>query len=259
MLKVFSIFIFLFFIIWISLVEPNIITVEKLNFNSNDIKNLKIVFVSDFHLNKFSENRLNRIVDKINEQNPDIVISGGDYAILHNVKLSLDMSKVAKILSKIKTKYGFYTVLGNHDYNKDSSDIKEAFKKYNLNVLENSNVEILHNEEPFFLAGISDMQTTFYSLDKALKNTKPPVILVSHSPDITPDAKDKVDLILSGHTHGGQVRVPFYGAIIVPSKYGKKYQVGFVDNLVYINRGLGTSILPVRFNCLPEITVIQYN
>ena len=256
--KSFLVLIIFLGLFWSFLIEPNLITIKKLTLKSEDIKGLRIVFVSDFHLNKMSELRLKRIVDKINKQNPDIVFSGGDYSIGHNPKISMNMQTVAKNLSKIQAKYGFYTVFGNHDYNKHSNYVKDSFKKYNINILENSNYHILHNNKSLFVAGISDMQTTYYSLDKALVGTKPPIILISHSPDITPSARGKVNLILSGHTHGGQVRVPLYGGIIVPSKYGKRYESGFVENLVYINRGLGTSILPIRFNCPPEITVIDY-
>ena len=234
------------------------LSVRKLTLKSNDIKGLKIVFVSDFHLSKLAKKRLQRIVDKVNEQNADIIISGGDYVINHNADISLDMDIAAKMLSSMKSKYGTYSVLGNHDYFKDNDYIKENLIKYGIKILENSNYKVDINGSPLYIAGISDMQTTFIDLNKALKDAKKPIILVSHSPDITPVAKDRVNLILSGHTHGGQFRLPFYGALIVPSKYGKKYELGYVDNIVYVTRGLGTSIIKARFNCRPEITVIEF-
>ena len=240
------------------LIEPNLIFVKKITLKSNDIKNLKIVFISDFHFSKFAYARLKRIIGIINKQNADIIISGGDYITAHNAGISMNMKYAASEISKMKSKYGIYSVLGNHDYYKDEKYVKSNLKKYGIKILENNNYELIHEGKPLFIAGISDMQTTFYNLGKALNKTYPPVILVSHSPDIIPSAENRVNLILSGHTHGGQVRIPFYGAVIVPSKYGKTYESGFINNIAYITKGLGTSILHLRFNCPPEITVIEY-
>lgn len=256
--QIFIILIFLF-IFYTALIEPNILTVKRLYITSNELPKLRIVFLSDFHLSKFAEKRLKKIVKKVNKLNPDIIISGGDYVINHDAKFSMDMDKASKELSEMKSKYGIYSVLGNHDYNKDGKYIKENLKKYGIKILENSNYKLDIEGKPLYIAGISDMQTTMIDLDKALKNTEKPVILVSHSPDITPLAKNRVNLILSGHTHGGQIRIPFYGAVLVPSKYGKRYESGFIDNIVYVSKGLGTSIIKARFNCLPEITLVEVN
>lgn len=257
-IKQIIIFIILLLAVYGFLIEPNLITVKKLTLKSDEIKDLRIVFVSDFHLSKQAKSRLDRIIKKVNEQSPDVIISGGDYVIMHNAKFSMDMDYAAKKISEMKSKYGIYSVMGNHDYHKDNKYIKQALVKNGIKVLENENEKIMHNGNPIYIAGISDMQTSFYDLDKALKGTKPPIILVSHSPDITPKAKNRVNLVLSGHTHGGQVRIPFIGPVIVPSKYGSKYASGFVDNFTYTTKGLGTSILHLRFNCPPEILVIDY-
>lgn len=239
-------------------VEPNILVIKKMTIKSDEAPKTRIVFVSDFHLSKFAGKRLKRIVNKVNEQNADIIISGGDYVINHNTKISMDMDYAASIISKMKSKYGIYSVLGNHDYYEDSKYIKNNLEKYGIKILENSNYKLDINGKPLYIAGISDMQTTMIDLDKALKNTEKPIVLVSHSPDITPFAKNRVNLILSGHTHGGQIRIPLYGAVIVPSKYGKRYESGFLENIVYVTKGLGTSIIKMRFNCLPEIVVIDF-
>lgn len=257
-LKQILIFIILIFGIYAFLIEPNLITVKRLTLKSDDIKNLRIVFVSDFHLSKFAFLRLKRLVNIVNNQNPDIIISGGDFVIMHSAKASMNLDKIASNLAKMNSKYGTYTVLGNHDYYRDGKIIKEALKKSGIKILENSNEKLDINGQTLYVAGVSDMQTTYYDLDKALLNTEPPVILVSHSPDITPSAKERVNLILSGHTHGGQVRIPFFGAVIVPSKYGKKYESGFIENVLYVTKGIGTSMLHLRFNCAPEVVVIDY-
>ncbi len=259
-MKIYKIILYLLFFIllYAFLAEPNLITVKTINLKSDDIKNLKIVFLSDFHFSRFAPFRLKRLVNKVNALNPDIIISGGDYVIAHRASLSMDLDKMISALSKMKSKYGIYSVLGNHDYFRDSKIIIEKLRQYGITVLENSNTAINADGKPLFIAGISDMQTTYYSLDKALLNTKPPVILVSHSPDIFPEAKGRVNLILAGHTHGGQVRIPFWGALIVPSEYGKAFESGFIEKLMFVGRGIGTSFLHVRFNCPPEIVVINY-
>lgn len=105
------------------------------------------------------------------------------------------------------------------------------------------------------------MQTAFPDVSKALKDTKSPRILLSHTPDIYYDVEEEVDLILAGHTHGGQICIPFFGAPVVPSKYGSKFAERIINdgkNLMIITKGLGTSILPVRINSVPEIVVIEY-
>lgn len=258
-IKPFLILALIFIFLYALLFEPNTLEIKHISFNFPKIKNLKIVFLSDFHLSKFSSRRLKKIVNKVNALNPDLILIAGDYTVMHSAYASLDLDKAVSIISKMNSKYGIYSVLGNHDYFKDGDFIKSKFKNSKIQILENSNVKLNINSKPLYIAGISDMQTTHYDLDSALKGVESPVILLSHSPDITPKAKDKVNLILSGHTHGGQVRIPFFGAVIVPSKYGKKYEYGLVDNIVYVTKGLGTSVLPLRFNCRPEITVIEFN
>ena len=94
----------------------------------------------------------------------------------------------------------------------------------------------------------------------ALIGTEHPTILLSHSPDIYYDVHEKVELILAGHLHGGQVYLPLIGALIVPSKYGNKFVRGLIaetDNKMIVTKGLGTSILPLRFGAVPEIIVIN--
>ena len=258
MFKTFSIYILLFFALYIFLIEPNLILVKKINVESDKIKNVRVVFLSDFHFSKFAFLRIKRIINKVNNQNPDIVLLGGDYAVLHNIKVSMDMNKIADNFSLIKSKYGVYSVLGNHDYNRESDFIKNKLKEKGIKILENSSYDLDIAGQKISIAGVSDMHTTYYDASKALNNAKYPVLFVSHSPDIMPEVKDKVEFIFSGHTHGGQFRIPFFGALIVPSKYGKKYESGLIENKMYVTKGLGTSIFHLRFNCAPEIVVVDF-
>ena len=89
-----------------------------------------------------------------------------------------------------------------------------------------------------------------------------PVILLSHTPDVFPEVDERIELTLAGHTHGGQVIIPFYGPIYVPSKYGKKYSKGYFEEgnkKMFVTGGIGTSVFPIRFNNFPEIIILNIN
>ena len=161
---------------------------------------------------------------------------------------------IAEELAKIKAPV--FSVLGNHDGWFDKYRVKTALENQGITVLSNSSKEF----EGIDIAGIEDLLTGMPNIENALAETVSPRILVSHTPDIYYDVKEDVDLILAGHVHGGQVRFPFIGSILVPSEYGTKFACGDYNetgNRMIVTKGLGTSILPVRFLTLPEIVVIE--
>lgn len=238
--------------IWGFFIEPNLIIVKK--YKTNDFGNKKIVFISDLHISKFDKNRLKRIVKLVNKQNPDLVISGGDYIKGHSGKNSLDISIITEELKKINAP--IISVLGNHDGKFDKYTVKKALEDSGIKVLMNSSVKF----NDIFVAGVEDLKTGTPNIETALENAEFPRILVTHNPDIYYDIKEDIDLILAGHVHGGQVRMPFYGSIIVPSMFGTKFACGEfkeTQNRMIVTKGLGTSILNVRFWCLPEIIVLE--
>ena len=125
-----------------------------------------------------------------------------------------------------------------------------------ITVLHNTNIQV----DDLYIAGVEDLKTGYSDSTVALENVQNPVILLTHNPDIYYDVEESVDLILAGHVHGGQVRIPFLGALICPSKYGTKISGGDYNdthNRMIVTRGLGTSILNVRFCNIPEIVVIE--
>lgn len=251
MFKIFAL-LFLILFIWSFFIEPNLLTVKKYKVNNLDGK--KIVFVSDFHISKGDRRRLRQIVNKINEINPDLVLSGGDFIKGHTGKTTLPIEEQAKELSKINAP--IVTVLGNHDAWYDKFRVKTALEKYGITVLHNTNTKVGN----LYIAGVEDMQTSVPEVGVALENTEFPRILLSHTPDIYYEVKEDVDLILAGHVHGGQVRLPFLGALICPSIYGTKFSSGDFQetkNRMIVTKGLGTSILTVRFNDIPEIVVLE--
>lgn len=243
-------------IIWSVFIEPNILTVKRITINDPVLKGLKIVFASDFHIKPYEMYRLKRVIRAINKQNAGIVLLGGDYVSGHKKGSSMTIDKIAAEFSRINSEYGTIAVIGNHDGWQGKEEIISELEKNNIKVLYNSNICF----DKFCISGVDDMQTGTPDLKKALPIDKKPVILLSHTPDILPDVPYSVNLTLAGHLHGGQVRLP--KAVTVPSKFGKKYANGFYDDngkKIYTTYGLGTSILPVRFNCPPEITVITFD
>lgn len=248
------IFVLLF---WAVIIEPNVLTVKHITLKNKNLSGLKFVFASDFHIKPYEKIRLKRIVHTINMQNPDIVLLGGDYVNGHKAGFTLSADKIAKELSNIKSEYGSYAVMGNHDGWQGKAPIIKAFRDNGINVLENEN----KNFDKFSIAGVEDLQTSVPDIRKALESANGEVILLSHTPDIFPDVPKEVALTLAGHTHGGQVVLPKNKAIIVPSMYGTRYAYGLKEEdgrKIFISRGLGTSIMPLRFNCFPEIVVVDF-
>ncbi|MFA5793983.1 MAG: metallophosphoesterase [Candidatus Brocadiia bacterium] len=234
-------------------IEPNWIKVTNLKLVSPKIggggKTVRIVHISDLHIESEGRREL-AAPELINSQNPQIIILTGDYLNDEKGRLYL-----ANFLSKLKAPYGIYAVPGNFEWRYKSDDILAA-----NGVLSGNNISInLDNLNVcLYLCGLNS-PTLPETLDPKQYN-----IFVFHSPDLIPEATAKgFDLYLGGHTHGGQVRLPFYGALITFSKYGKKYEMGYYKENhmnAYINSGLGMEggFAPrVRFLSRPEIAIID--
>ena len=250
-----------FLVLYSFFIEPNKLEVTNYTIQDKELSGIKIVFASDFHIKPNQQKRLEQIVNTINVQNPDIVISTGDYVSGHTQESTMHPKQIAEELSKIKTKYGFYTTLGNHDGWYDKAYIEELLEAQGINVLNNENVKLWINNKEIYIAGVEDKMTASPNIYEALENTKSPTILLTHTPDVFPKVPNVVNLTLAGHTHGGQVRLPLLGAPIVPSDYGDKYSGGYIEEKgkkLIVTRGIGVSILPIRFNCAPEIVVIEF-
>lgn len=240
--------------------EPNTLEISRYKFESSELSDVRVVFAADFHLAPDDENRLERIVGAINAQNPDIVILGGDYVNGHRKQTAMPAGRIAESLGRIKSKYGIYAVLGNHDiwYGKD--DIMQAFFQNHITVLDNRNQVLEISGHRLYLAGVADPVTEEPDIRKALEGTTSPVIFVTHSPDIFPEVPQNT-LTLAGHTHGGQIVLPWWGAPVSNSKFGQRYLQGKIvedGKTLIVSKGLGTSILPVRFLCRPEIVVVDF-
>lgn len=257
----FCFFIGILLLTWSYFIEPNRLTVQTYRFAFKELAGLRIIYLTDLHAAPHDESKLEKLVAKINAQKPDLVLLGGDYVKGHKKESALYPTQIAETLSRIQAPLGIYGVFGNHDAWYGNEEIKKAFEKHHIFLLENQSKHFVYkNGQSFDIAGIADLSTGNPQLEQTLLSTQNPVILLTHSPDIFPQIPNDVFLTLAGHTHGGQIKVPFWGAVATSSAYGKKYAEGLIEEGIkkmIVSRGIGTSILPLRFNCLPEIVIID--
>lgn len=225
---------------------------------------IRIVLLADIHRSFFfSQGRVGRLVDRVNEMSPDLIVLGGDY--VYGSK-GYEQSAFAE-LQRLKAQLGTFAVLGNHDYahpaggGNDPAQALKAAAGANITLLEDSGVWIQSSGQRFRLAGVSDLRQGRPRAEPGLEGTSPGdlVVLASHSPDFAEKLQPgAVDLVLSGHTHGGQVT--FFGLWgPVPSDYGQRYRTGMVSNgntTVIVSNGVGTIFPPLRFFARPQIVVI---
>src|SRR5438067_6211690 len=189
---------------------------------------------------------------------PDLILLGGDYS-------SRDAKYIApclRVLGGLRAPLGVYAVLGNHDYWHGIDETRAGLRDARVTELTNAGVWLKRGGSRLRLAGVDDLWRGTPDVAAAVGDATPAdaCLLVSHNPDVAETLRDpRVGLMLSGHTHGGQVVLPGYGAPIVPSRYGQKYLKGLVEapaTRVYVSRGLGTVSPPLRYNSRPELTLI---
>lgn len=259
-MKIFLLICLLLFL-WGFFIEPQLIVLKKYKIKSEDLRGQRVVFVGDLHIATWQKGRLKRIVKKINKQNPDIVLSSGDFVSGYLPHKTLPIEDIGEELRKINSTHGFYAVLGNHDWWQNGARIREVLSRNGIKILENSSIKLNINDKEISIAGVEDLQTRIPNPQKALRKTSPTTILLMHNPDTFFDIKERVFLTLAGHNHGGQVKLPFYGALIVPAASGTKFADGIFEengNTLIVTKGLGNSILNARFCCPPEIVIIDF-
>ncbi len=246
------------FLVYSFFVEPNMLSVTYVNLFFENLpeeeNGLKIAQISDLHYNK-NAFIYEKTLKKLREINPDLIVITGDFIGSERNTKSVEYCKrIAELGIPV------YAIMGNWDHNLfELTGFEKKLEGAGIRLLVNSNKEIFKN---FFLAGTDDSFTGYADLAKTFSGIPQGafVILLTHSPDIIYDAaKYKPALVLCGHTHGGQVKIPFTKkALYVPSIYGSRFLEGlFKVNGVYmyVNRGIGNSHLRMRFMSVPEITV----
>nr|WP_185155770.1 metallophosphoesterase [Dysgonomonas sp. 521] len=226
----------------------------------------KIIFISDIHSNKyFTSKDVAKLVERINERNPDIIVIGGD----NTLKDSIYFRPFFREIKKLKSKYGVYTVLGNHDYWEDAKLIQQSFINCGFNICDNQSYWIKEGNDSIKIGGVGEFWEDTQILDNTTDDIKPSdfCILLSHNPDYMEMMNsDLVDLMLSGHTHAGQITLFGLHAPIMPSTWhpeyiqtGQKYRYGWKEKgktKLYVTSGIGMGGIPFRFFAQPEIVEI---
>lgn len=231
----------------------------------------RIAQLSDIHLDEFTEPfLLTDAIHHINSMNPDAVFITGDfvtYGILPSKYAIGSAWQCADLLRQLECPHR-YAVVGNHDVVLSRAAVIESLLANGITVLDNAYLPIERNGARFWLAGVDDpvegVPIPELAIPESIRNLPhEPIVLLCHAPDyidhlLPTPAGRALSLMLSGHTHGGQIRIPFIGAMALPP-LGRKYIEGlfrFGRLQLYVNRGLGTVGIPVRFNCPPEIALL---
>ncbi len=203
---------------------------------------------------------IRKVVNECNQLRKDIVVCTGDYVHERNATGQIDA--VWPVVMQLTAEGGVYSVLGNHDHWADTEQSQSWLDKSGQN-LRHRVIPIVRHGERIWLAGGGDLWEDHLPLDELLADVPPEDcrIVLAHNPD-TADTQfsARVDLMISGHTHGGQVDIPFVGPPVLPVK-NKNYSSGLKMSprgmKVFISKGIGWAVYPVRFNCFPEIAVLE--
>jgi len=253
-------------ILYARYIEPNMIqekyyTVESAAVTENT-ENLKIAIFGDTHFGDYYNTEdFNKVLDSFKEMKPDIVIFSGDLIDYYD-NYNGNTDEISLSLSEIEAPYGKYAVFGNHDYGGGAENKYQA-------IMESGGFTVLKNQ--YF--AIDELQIAIIGIDDVVIGYGDPTIasmarpdyfniVLSHAPDVMDEVLDyNVDLMLSAHTHGRQINIKYFDEYILPP-HGKNYVSGMYEfsndrnSKLYVNSGLGTTKLPVRFLSPPELTCI---
>jgi predicted MPP superfamily phosphohydrolase len=260
-----------------SAIEPQSLVVTRYALNPPGWpagRKLSMTVIADLHAGgpDMTLTHIRRVADTAGRLKSDLVILLGDYTATYRfVNERIPYAVWAGELARIGAPLGTWAILGNHDWWHNVADVRRALTDAGIPLLENDAVMLGAEGERFWLAGLGDQLAyrlghgRFRGVDDLPKTlaqvgTDDPVILLAHEPDIFPHVPARVALTLSGHTHGGQIRLPLIWPAFVPSKYGARFAYGHVieeDRHLIVSGGLGTSFIPARLGVPPEIVHIQ--
>ncbi|MGZ8797202.1 MAG: metallophosphoesterase [Thermoanaerobaculia bacterium] len=214
----------------------------------------RVAFLTDTHVAGFVRREFYRaVVDQVNRFDPDLILLGGDFVTWRrHIPLMADV-----LLTDVKARDAVLAVLGNHDYWANGDEVKAAMSAKGVQFIINKSHVIRRNGAELPVVGIDEVYRGEPDVDVAFAGVKRgPRIGVTHHPDLIDQVDDRrIDLLVCGHTHGGQIRLPFFGALVVPSKHEFRYAAGFHrvgEVLMYVSRGIG-AIPPIRILCPPEV------
>ncbi len=225
----------------------------------SSFRGLSVAFLSDLHHGPFvGLDYIRHAIDWTNSSRPDLVLLGGDYVSAS----PRYFAPVCEAMGRLRAPMGRFATLGNHDVRESGPVCRSELARVGLELLDNRGVHLRRGGDRLLIAGVADLWTEEPDVARALGEARDgdAAIVVSHNPDYAEYAPDpRVSLMICGHTHGGQVVMPGVGAIVLPSRFGRKYAGGLVQapaHPVFVGRGVGTSGPPVRFYCRPEIVLL---
>jgi predicted MPP superfamily phosphohydrolase len=224
---------------------------------------LRVAFLSDLHVGSphWGPERTRELVQRVNAEKPELILLGGDY-LIHDVKFGTRASEqvVAGVLGELRAPLGVVAVLGNHD-GWHGPILRPLLEAQGIRVLDDEVFVVQARGSPLCVLGLADDEVRKRTPNEelALAPAGMPLIVLVHEPDIFPDLDARVSLTLAGHTHGGQVRLPFFGPPYTGSRYGARYAAGHVvenGRQLFVTTGVGTSIWPIRFGVPPEYVIL---
>lgn len=259
---------------WAFFVEPNRLctTRERIEIGiwTGTENYAKLAVVGDFHFAPDDAERAEKIVDAVLAESPDAVFLLGDYVNGHKRETSMPSDVIAKHLGRLATHVPVLAVLGNHDAYIGRQATARALREAGIHVFEEKGTEelVLKNGSRIVVGGTLDAHGYFPLFNAAEVPENPlagkvPFVLLSHSPDVLPFLNETVDLTLCGHTHGGQICLPggipvFNSCRVAGHRFSSGMQVvSATGKPIFITRGLGTSVVPMRFFCPPEVAVLE--
>jgi predicted MPP superfamily phosphohydrolase len=250
--------------------EPNQPRIVRLDYPlprwPERLNGFTIALLSDLHYDPyFSVHPLHASISLVNALHPNLIVLTGDFVSMpmvgNDAKAALAAEPCASLLRQMTAPHGLWAVLGNHDVNTDPEHVTRALLVEGISVLANQSTAIERDGARFWLAGVNDVLSRTADLSETLRGIPgdEAVVLLAHEPDYADYAsRFPIDLQLSGHSHGGQVRIPLLPPLYLPAMAKKyvlgSYQIGRLP--LYTNAGLGTVGVPVRLNCPPEITLL---
>jgi predicted MPP superfamily phosphohydrolase len=253
--------------LWAFWLEPAslAVTEHELRLGWPAERSLRVAVLTDLHVGSPFNGmaKLRATVDRTNAAQPDLICILGDLVIQGVLGgCFVPPEEIAIELARLRAAAGVVAVFGNHDGWFDHDRVRHAVEQIGIRVVEDTATRLNTPAGPLWVAGISDLWTGRHDLSAALApvpDDGSPVLLLTHNPDVFPIVPSRVTLTVAGHTHGGQVRLPFVGAPIVPSKFGQRFAAGHVvegGRHLFVATGVGTSILPVRFRVPPAVALL---
>jgi hypothetical protein len=246
----------------VAFAEPFMIAVERqqiyLRRLPKGLDGLRIVQLSDLHYGPIvNPSHLERAIQAANDLKPDLIALTGDY-ISHDRSYA---APCAELVGRLRARYGVFAVMGNHDHWTDAELLADLFRAEGIRVLLNEGLRLDLNGEAFWLAGVDDTMVGLEDLPLALAGSSDDELklLLAHNPIILRRAaRAGVDLVLSGHTHGGQVTLrPEKNRAGRPRRRLLRGLGRRGNTQIYVTRGLGTVVLPIRYGCPPEVSVLE--